>query len=303
MFTDYQADDGAVTEYGRRGRYIIQHVLAENARGVWLPLLAFCKGFNMLAFFVSGAAHWRDLLRDDFDAMDLAGPLVFNDGERDRRTTKFYQAAESTNSAPYLTEGANLMNRHPYGITPSTYRANANLTRVLGAFIATTLDKKGREFVSVVEHPTYPIYGAATHPEKVLFEWRRTISTPHSSTAFHANLWFAKLLGDDARRNQRAFPSEAEAERTLTYSHALQDMRQYVNGEFRQGYFHVLKSPTPENAPASTEGDLGAAIIAIVGTIVCLSCCFGAVMYRCKHMRQRSHSRSFHGAGPFVQIT
>jgi hypothetical protein len=241
MFTDYQADNGTLTEYGRRGKYIIDHVFQQNKLGVWLPLFAECKGFNMLTFFVSGVPYWRNLIRDDINALDLAAPIIFN-SDMDYQNTKFYQSAASTHSADLLVSGPNLMNRHPYGILPSNYSSNPNLTSTFGPYVATTIDANGVEFVSVIEHPLYPIYGAATHPEKVIFEWRDTITTPHTDESIHANLWFGKLLGNDARKNDRSFPTAEEESATLSYANLVADTRSFMGGEFQQTYFLVPKS-------------------------------------------------------------
>jgi hypothetical protein len=252
MFTDYQEESGAITGYGQRGKYIIDHVMEQNKKGVWLPLFAVCKGFNMLAFFLSGVAHWRDLVRDDINANDWPAPIAFNENS-DYKKSKFYKAANSTNSIAPMLEGPNLMNRHPYGILPANYSSNANLTSIFGPYLATTIDASGVEFVSVVEHPEYPIYGAATHPEKVIYEWRTTISTPRSEEAFRANLWFSHLIGSDSRRNDRKFASSSTESSLLTYSNQVADMRSYVGGEFREAFFSVPKSSSSDTPPVTSD--------------------------------------------------
>jgi gamma-glutamyl hydrolase len=166
MFTDYQMDNGTITGYGERGRYILDYVVQQNEANVWLPLFAECKGFNMVTFFVSGVPYWRSLIRDDIAASDMAAPIHFNQN-KDYESTKIYAAAASTNSVELMTSGNNLYNRHNYGILPVNYSSNKNLTNFFGDYIATTVDQNGISFVSFVEHPRYPIYGMATHPEKV----------------------------------------------------------------------------------------------------------------------------------------
>jgi gamma-glutamyl hydrolase len=243
MFTDYQMDNGTLTGYGVRGQYIINHVYEQNKAGVWLPLFTVCKGFNMLMFFLSGVPHWRDLIRDDIRSSDQPAPIYFNSNKNFKSTT-FYKTAASTNSSGLLTINANLYNRHNYGILPNNYSSNENLTNLFGAYIATTIDEAGVEFVSVVESLNYPIYGAATHPEKVIYEWRTNIKAPHTDDSLQANLWFSKLAVNDARRNSRAFASKSEESSYLSYFNQIGETGSYAGGEFRECYFTVKKSQT-----------------------------------------------------------
>ncbi len=136
----------------------------------------------------------RDIIVDTIDALDYAAPIVWNP-DFNVSSTKIYQAAAATNSAHLFTSGPNLYNRHPYGILPSAYRSSAELMATFGPFVATTVDVQGVEFVSFIESPQFPIYGAATHPEKVMWEWRSNVNNPKTSEAMHANIVWARLLG------------------------------------------------------------------------------------------------------------
>jgi len=152
----------------------------------------------------SNVTYWLDLIRENINATDLAAPIQWNPAKKYNQT-KFYEAAAATNSAALLTTGKNLMNRHPYGLLPANYTSNNGLMSFFGPYIATTTDGNGVEFVSVVEHPQYPIYGVATHPEKVIYEWNPTIQTPHTNDSLQANLFFSRMIGNDARSNGRNF--------------------------------------------------------------------------------------------------
>jgi hypothetical protein len=43
------------------------------------------------------------------------------------------------------------MNRHPYGILPATFAANANLQAFFGPHLTQTVDANGTAFVSSIE--------------------------------------------------------------------------------------------------------------------------------------------------------
>ena len=156
MFSDYQCRNApptkpsTLTPYGSAGRTVIEHVLASKGD---VPLFAECKGFNMLVFVVSGAQRWTDILRDDIDSTNQAAPIVFNRRKDfSMEKTAVYQSAADLNAAHLLTEGKHLMNRHPYGILPDNYtRIGGRLDEIFGDYVATTIDKRGVEYVSVIE--------------------------------------------------------------------------------------------------------------------------------------------------------
>jgi hypothetical protein len=111
-----------------------------------------------------------------------AAPIRWNprQGLAATQGTQVYRAAAKLNAVQLLTSGKNLMNRHPYGVLPGNYSRCGALTRAFGPYVATTTDKNGVEYVSIVESTSPPIIGAATHPEKVLFQWTPDLETPHS---------------------------------------------------------------------------------------------------------------------------
>ena len=252
MFTDYQCRSspaGALTEYGTAGRAVIEHVQAEH-----LPLFAECKGFNMLLFIISGEAHWTDIIRDDIDSTDQAAPIHWNTKAGFvPSSTQVYKAAAKLNAASLLTTGENLMNRHPYGILPGNYTRLANITRVFGDYVATTIDKKGVEYVSVVEALRTPIIGAATHPEKILFQWTLGLETPHTADAVRLNMLWGEWLVDKARQNARAFASAAQEQASLVYNQTtnqLFDSTGIIGGNFMQLYFTERSSSAASTTPA-----------------------------------------------------
>ena len=318
MFTDYQSDeDRSITPYGQRGKHIIDHVFERNEAGETIPLFAECKGFNMLAFFVSGVAYWKELIRDDIVATNWPAPIVFNEA-RDYINTQTYATASKTGAAPLLTKGNNLMNRHPYGILPLNYSRNANLTARFGPYLATTFDQLGVEFVSFVESSQgFPIYGAATHPEKVLFEWNPRILSPHTNSSAVANNWFGILLTDPARYNTRSFPDPESELATLSYSKIILPTWEYFGGEFRQCYFlPAAVTPTQEPAPTPTSSTPGSickeartsTIITAVGVGLVILIVFGILIFVKGEMRgrmicsTRAHGRSNRSKSELVDV-
>jgi gamma-glutamyl hydrolase len=277
MYTDYQcrhAAPGVLTAYGEAGRRVIEHVINENRRGVHLPLHAECKGFNMLAFVISGVDKWTSLIRDDIASLDEPAPIAWNPAIDPAAASRVYRAARAYNASELLTRGKNLMNRHPYGLLPGNFSRNRNLTEFFGPFLATTTDLRGVDYVSLAEAAAFPIVGVATHPEKVLFEWRADIVYPRGPDAVRANIFWGPMLANEARRNDRTFEDlalEASSLAFNTTANPLYDSAHLMGGEFRQLYFTVRNGdPGPQlgNGRAAVSPEAAAALIAVAATLV-----------------------------------
>jgi len=258
MFTDYQCEDTTIpyslTPYGEAGKYIIDYVFTQNQAGIHLPLFSVCKGYNMMTFLKAGVPFWRDLIRSDIQSLDQPAPIEWNPAI-DPKDSLIYRTALLLNASALLTNGPNLMNRHPYGILPGNYTANSNLTDVFGPFISTTVDLRGVRYVSSVQSRFgYPIIGVATHPEKVLFEWNPTLVYPRTKDAIHVNLLWSLLLSQAARKNNRSFassgnkPLESELLWYNTTTHRVTDAGDLMGGEFRQLVFTWPLSTTATNS-------------------------------------------------------
>ena len=171
-----------------------------------------------------------------------------------------YRAASKLGAEQLLTNGKNLMNRHPYGVLPGNYSRCGRLTQVFGPYVATTIDKNGVEYVSIVESITPPIIGAATHPEKVLFQWTSGLETPHSASAVRLNQLWGMWLVEAAQQNNASFADRALERTALVYdqtTHALWDSRAILDGNFMQLYFTEAKvladrSPSHSHCPSSS---------------------------------------------------
>jgi hypothetical protein len=101
----------------------------------------------------------------------------------------------------------------------------------------------------------------------VLYEWNPRITTPHTDSSVHANCWFGLLIGDDARKNNRSFPTKAAENAALWYNHTVGPMAAFVGGEFREGYFTVPIPPSTVDPASSKSSSTPVAAIA-VGTFI-----------------------------------
>lgn len=106
-------------------------------------------------------------------------------------------------------------------------------------------DLDGVEFISSLEHITYPFYGLQFHPEKNLYEWIIGKKIPHGKNAIEISQYFANFFVNEgtfvffedfyilylksirtkiilcaARKNHHIFQNSKEEARTLIYNYS-----------------------------------------------------------------------------------
>ena len=184
------------------------------------------------------------------------------------------------------------MNRHPYGVLPGNYSRCGNLTQAFGPYVATTIDKNNVEYVSIVESTTPPIIGAATHPEKVLFQWTRDLETPHSADAVRLNQLWGMWLVEAARQTDASFADRALERAALVYNqttHAVWDSRAILDGNFMQLYFTEAKmsaNPAPLHSHCTLSSDKQSygvfelVLVAIVGMFLGVLLTLGLAVHK-----------------------
>lgn len=89
---------------------------------------------------------------------------------------------------------------HEFGLPPAHYLKGSPYPALALNFdvLSTTVDRKGVEYVSTIEHKRYPFFGVQWHPEKVAYEFSdRTI--PKSHAALSVGHYLADTFMDYAR--------------------------------------------------------------------------------------------------------
>lgn len=106
-------------------------------------------------------------------------------------------------------------------------------------------DLNNLEFISSLEHITYPFYGLQFHPEKNLYEWKIGEKIPHGKNAIEIAQYFANFFVNEgtsvffedfyilylksiptkiilcaARKNHHIFQSSEEEAQTLIYNYS-----------------------------------------------------------------------------------
>ncbi|XP_012557041.2 gamma-glutamyl hydrolase [Hydra vulgaris] len=158
-----------------------------NDEGIHFPILGICRGMQALV------KHSKEL-------------MVPTDSQNFTSSLKWHKESPLFRNSFYLikkdTELYNITSHfHQYSFLP-TISINTTFD-----VIATSIDRKGKEFVSIIQDRTLPFYGVQFHPEKILFEWAPTIAIPHNSKAVRFSQSIANGFMDEARKNNHSFKS------------------------------------------------------------------------------------------------
>lgn len=108
-------------------------------------------------------------------------------------------------------------NYHRYCLTEEVLERNGLLSQ--WNILSTNTDSSGNEFISTLEHKTYPFYGVQFHPEKNIFEFKDKMGIPHTVDSVKVSQYFANFLVNEGRKNSNRWPSIADENQQLIYNY------------------------------------------------------------------------------------
>jgi len=217
-------------------QYIYDRTIAANEAGDFSPLWGTCMGFQWLAL----AATKQSLQLDptdgtQMDAENYSIPLDFRPSAVAQ--SKLFGFAPQSILDTLSTQNVT-MNNHHYGIWTSHFENTPALTEQFN-ILSTNKDRAGKEFVSTIENPKYPIFGSQWHPEKNTFEWQMQAdgrpfeAINHDWDAIQVAQYTANFFVQQTRKNLRKFPTQASETASLIYNY-----RPWATpGDFVQKYF------------------------------------------------------------------
>ncbi|XP_067043104.1 gamma-glutamyl hydrolase-like [Acropora muricata] len=215
------------SNYTRVGKQIFDLALKAFTNGDVFPIWAECLGFGLVSMLVSKSdlslGQFGTSLFTDVQARNISLSLIL---------PKDYMKAAIWKSAPpyivrYLRNNPVTFNSHRLGLTPETY-SKSHLLKTFFRIVATSKDRRGVEFISMMEGKHYPIYMVRWHPSKAQFEWRKDLDIRHSAKDVLVGQYFANFFMKQARRSGHRFPSEKEENATLIYKYKPTDVRDYM---------------------------------------------------------------------------
>ena len=216
------------------------NAVAANARGDTFPVWGTCLGFEWVMQLASGD---DGILTSGFDSENLTLPLNLTAGAQTSRLLKPAAAMPVPFDGRSIYEALALpvtMNNHKYAVTPASFQASPALRQAFN-ILSTNNDRAGKEFISMVEHTSAPIWATQWHPEKNIFEQGASLPSgapyevaKHTLAAVSVSQYFANFFVQQCRSSSHKFTSPTVEWASLIYNYTT-SMDAYP--QFVQTYF------------------------------------------------------------------
>ena len=189
-----------VAQYMRTLEYIMNTSAAKFEAGVNFPVWGTCMGLQSISII---AGHSKAVVETGaFDSEDISLPVsprdVANSRLFDQMPDHIYEV---------LTKDNVTANLHHDGVTPATFLANSGLQKY--HLLGTSFDRKGKEFVAMMEHKEYPIFAVQYHPERPAYEWTSGHNFNRSSASIHVMRYLSDFLISEAAKNSQVLSGVA----------------------------------------------------------------------------------------------
>jgi len=152
---------GTQKEYYNCCKKFLQLAMKENDKGNHFPIWGGCMGMQQLMIIADGHDDLEHLLQR-FDSFDnLLSTLDFtSDGLKSRMVRRI-----SDKELKKLSTKECTLNNHKMGLSPLKFEKHKNLDKFY-KIVSTSVDRKGKKYVSTIEGRFYPFYGVQWHPER-----------------------------------------------------------------------------------------------------------------------------------------
>lgn len=125
---------------------------------------------------------------------------------RDKFNKSAFKEIMSPNSAKHLEDEAASYFNHHYGFELNDFYKSEDLKKAFN--VVAYYQKKSKDYVAIVQHKKYPIYGVQFHPEKILFEHKRRLDLRLTLNSSIASQEMSRILFAPTLRNVNMFPSQ-----------------------------------------------------------------------------------------------
>ncbi len=152
---------GTQKEYYNCCKKFLQLAMKENDKGNHFPIWGGCMGMQQLMIIADGHDDLEHLLQRFDSFNNLLSTLDFTEEGLRSRMMRNATKAELKKLA---TKNCTL-NNHKMGLTPHKFKRHKNIDKFY-KIVSTSVDRKGRNYVSTIEGRFYPFYGVQWHPER-----------------------------------------------------------------------------------------------------------------------------------------
>ncbi len=152
---------GTQKEYYNCCKTFLKMAMIQNDKGRHTPIWGGCMGMQQLMIIADGKDDLEKLLQR-FDSYDnlLSTLEITPQGLNSKLIRDMTQRQINK-----LTKKKCTLNNHKMGITPHKFKMRKKLDKFY-KIVSTSVDRKGRDYVSTIEAYHYPFYGVQWHPER-----------------------------------------------------------------------------------------------------------------------------------------
>uniref|UniRef100_A0A8D8U8K1 folate gamma-glutamyl hydrolase n=1 Tax=Cacopsylla melanoneura TaxID=428564 RepID=A0A8D8U8K1_9HEMI len=194
--------------YADAGRHILYFADQINKQGEVFPVMAVCLGFELLLQVFNKDIDFRKSCRVQNKNCKLK---FFPEAKKSSLFAGVPNKEMKKLSKQQLTH-----NNHIWCINQDDMEYY-NLT---ASWNILALSKfQTWEFVSIVEHKSYPYVGLQFHPEKNAYEWDEKQTNPHNHDAIITARIFSDWFIDKARLSNHSFSSQASLYQSLIHQY------------------------------------------------------------------------------------
>lgn len=208
VFPGGGADPSKGSELYATGKIFTDLARQDYARGEIFPVYGICLGLQLLSIITAEGLELDSCADTDNVSLPLVDVQMKQSHLYDGMRPEQYTTLTTTNST---------VNFHEFCVWTKTFRVTERLGANLN-ILSTNRDGSGMEFVSSMEHKTFPFYATQFHPEKVMYEWVPGQAIQRTAANVDAMQLFANRLVDDARKSTHAYPSIEEENSALIYN-------------------------------------------------------------------------------------
>ena len=190
---------------------------SERTGNYW-PIWGTCLGFELLAHLGGEVIHTEKLAPEYILAKcsshHQAVPLEITS---EFPTSKFGRAIPKEVLVS-LTNKNSTIHFHHWCLTPQNF-TKYEMDKFWN-ILATSHDKNGLEFISLLEAKNYPIWGSQFHFEKSAYEWTLKFpKIPHDSTSILSGTFVAQFFVEHSKKNNHRFIDRKTEEENLIFNY------------------------------------------------------------------------------------
>ena len=152
---------GTQMTYYRCCKRLLKLAMNENDKGNFFPVWGCCMGFQQMLILADGNDN-VDTFLQKFDSYDnyFTNINFTDEGKKSRFVNGISKRIYNKMATKKST-----VNNHKLGISPRKFNANPRVSSFYKN-VGTSKDRKGREFVAIIEAYHYPFWGVQWHPER-----------------------------------------------------------------------------------------------------------------------------------------